>query len=33
MHQEVVETPDDTKHYDALEILFQALDILEAENQ
>ena len=33
MHQEVVETPDDTKHYDALEILFQALDILETENR
>ena len=31
MHQEVEEAPDDDKHYEALEILFQALDILEAE--
>lgn len=31
MHQEVVETPDDEKHYEALEILFQAMDILESE--
>ena len=31
MHQEVEEAPDDSKHYDALEFLFQALDILEAE--
>ena len=31
MHQEPEEAPDDSKHYDALEFLFQALDILEAE--
>ena len=31
MHKEVEETPDDKKHYEALETLFQALDILEAE--
>ena len=31
MHQEVLETPDDEKHYEALEILFQAMDILESE--
>ena len=31
MHQEVEETPDDKKHYEALETLFQALDILESE--
>ena len=31
MHQEIEETPDDDKHYDALEILFQAMDILESE--
>ena len=31
MHQEVEEAPDDKKHYEALETLFQALDILEAE--
>ena len=31
MHQEVEEAPDDNKHYEALETLFQALDILEAE--
>ena len=31
MHQEVEEAPDDKKHYEALEPLFQALDILEAE--
>ncbi len=29
MHTEVQETPDDSKHYEALEILFQAMDILE----
>ena len=31
MHQEVEEAPDDPKHSEALETLFQALDILEAE--
>lgn len=31
MHQEVEEEPSDEKHYEALEILFQALDILESE--
>ena len=31
MHQEVEETPDDKKHYEALETLFLALDILESE--
>ena len=31
MHQEVEEAPDDKTHYEALETLFQALDILEAE--
>ena len=31
MHKEVEEAPDDKKHYEALETLFQALDILEAE--
>ena len=32
MHQEVEETPDDDKHYEALEILFQAMDILEGSD-
>ena len=31
MHQEVEETPDDKKHYEALETLFLALDILESQ--
>jgi len=32
MHQKVEETPDDDKHYEALEILFQAMDILEGSD-
>ena len=31
MHKEVEETPDDSKHYDAMEFLFQALDILDPQ--
>ena len=30
LHKELEDTPDDSRHYDALELLFQALDILEA---
>jgi len=30
LHKELEETPDDDRHYDALDLLFQALDILEA---
>ena len=30
LHKELEETPDDDGHYDALDLLFQALDILEA---
>ena len=31
LHQSIEDTPEDDKHYEALELLFQALDILEAE--
>ena len=30
LHKELEDTPDDSRHYDALELLFQAFDILEA---
>ena len=30
LHKELEDTPDDSRHYEALELLFQALDILEA---
>ena len=30
LHKELEDAPDDSRHYDALELLFQALDILEA---
>ena len=30
LHKDLEDTPDDSRHYDALELLFQALDILEA---
>tara|TARA_S200000501_G_scaffold171058_1_gene161167 strand:+ start:1248 stop:1514 length:267 start_codon:yes stop_codon:yes gene_type:complete len=30
LHKELEDAPDDDRHYDALEFLFQALDILEA---
>ena len=30
LHKELEDTPDDSRHYDSLELLFQALDILEA---
>ena len=33
LHKELEDTPDDDRHYDALDLLFQALDILEATEQ
>ncbi len=30
LHKELEDTPDDERHYDALDLMFQALDILEA---